>query len=379
MADLYNRSIMMPYAALGIMPVPVETVAINFFVNRTPVYSRFPHVAVGSLSFKIRNDNYRPNSTTINEGTTYSSSDVTLTVTDASIFLPGDVIEIESEQLLITAISGEDLTVTRAYAGTTAATHADATTVYLVGNTRTGGEVDQDALSRVPVTTTQDLQTIQHPVQVAGSLESASNYSLPMGVASLMGYERMKAMQEVADDYERSAYYGRGVTIASATTKPYMKGLRTLITTHNTTSPTNASAYKPSDLIRDTIQPCFTSGGNPDMLLVSADFMTGLEIWGMAVQRLKAGENIFGTPIDVFEAPFLTGIAIVPAPHLRTGTAICLTTQEVRNRTKRPMFDKPRGSRGDAVESDVIMEAAIELDNEYHHAFVSGITGFAAS
>ena len=77
-------------------------------------------------------------STTINEGGTYSDSDTTLTVTSSN---PGhqiaadDFILIEEEILKVTNVSTNDLTVTRAQSGTTAATHADGTTVFLiVGN-----------------------------------------------------------------------------------------------------------------------------------------------------------------------------------------------------------------------------------------------------
>jgi hypothetical protein len=104
-----------------------------------------------------------------------------------------------------------------------------------------------------------------------------------------------------------------------------------------------------------------------------------MAVWGHAAQRLQAGANVFGTPIDLFEAPFLSGISIIPAPLLRAGTVICLSGPEVRLRMKRDMIDKPRGSRGDAFEGDVIMEGAIEIANEAHHALVSGITGFAAA
>ena len=54
--------------------------------------------------------------------------------------------------------------------------------------------------------------------------------------------------------------------------------------------------------------------------------MTGLATWGQAVQRIDAGVNVFGTPIDVFEAPFLGGVSIIEAPLLKPFTAICLTS-----------------------------------------------------
>ena len=63
----------------------------------------------------------------INEGAQYSATDTTLTVTDGSKFKVGQTIVIESEQLYVTAISTNDLTVTRGVNGTTAATHTDST------------------------------------------------------------------------------------------------------------------------------------------------------------------------------------------------------------------------------------------------------------
>ena len=65
----------------------------------------------------------------INEGAQFSATDTTLTVTDGSKFAVGQTILIESEQLYMTAISANDLTVTRGVNGSTAATHADSTDI----------------------------------------------------------------------------------------------------------------------------------------------------------------------------------------------------------------------------------------------------------
>ena len=71
-------------------------------------------------------------STTINEGGTFSDSDTTLTVTSGTGIANNDFILIDEEILKVTNVSTNDLTVTRAQNGTTAATHADGTTVFLI-------------------------------------------------------------------------------------------------------------------------------------------------------------------------------------------------------------------------------------------------------
>lgn len=73
--------------------------------------------------------------TTINEGATFSNSDTTLTVTSGTGIAANDFILIENEILKVTAVSTNDLTVTRGQSGTSAASHADGTIVTLiVGN-----------------------------------------------------------------------------------------------------------------------------------------------------------------------------------------------------------------------------------------------------
>lgn len=363
----------------GLIPSDVFGVAINWFVNRTPLVARFPKLPVGSPQFLVTNDNYRPRSNAMNNGGALSDSATSVVVGDASIFDIGDVIQIEQEYCLVTATtpSTNTLAITRGYAGTTAANHNDLLPVYLVSNTRTGSEVNLTSVSRIPQAVTQYCQTVQHAYQVGGALQSDTNYL--GGSVTPLDRDRMLAIQHVMDDFESACYYGKGVPISSATSRPLMKGIQTLLQTNNTATPINSAAYKPSDLVRDTLQACFNGGGNPTLLIVSTDFLSGFAVWGHAAMRLNAGTNVFGTPIDLFEAPFLSGVSIIPAPLLRPGTAICLSDPEVRVRMKRPMIDKPRGSRGDAFEGDIIMEGAIEIDNEAHHAFVTGITAFAAA
>jgi len=363
----------------GLIPTDVFGVAINWYVNRNPLISRLPKLPVGSPQFTVVGDGYRARFAAT--GASIADGSVTaITPDDATQYEVGDVIKIENELLLVTArtANGTTITVTRGYDGTTAAAHTTVgTVIHLITNTRTGAEVDQDGIARIADTYTQYLQTIQHPYQVGGALQANDNYTQAVGQTPLDRF-RMLAMQHTMDDAESAVYYGTGVGLTGATSRPQMLGVQSIIPTANvTTSPTNASAYKPSDLLRDTVAKSWANGGNPNLLVVSTDFMTGLAVWGQAAMRIDAGSNVFGTPIDLFAVPFLSGVQIVPSPLLKAGTAICLSANEARIRVKRPMFDKPRGSRGDAFEGDIIMESAIELDNPGHHAMVSGVTGFA--
>jgi len=382
MPNLYDHATpLTPYGAInaGVAPPDVFGVAINWFTNRTPLTSRLRKRPVGSQSFLFTNSAFRPRGAKLDNGGNLTNVATSFVVDDASIFDVDDVLKLEDEYLLVQQVdpATNTLTVKRGHAGTSAVAHNDALPFHLITNTRTGAAVDIGAASRKPSAFTQWCQTVQHAYSVGGSLQTTQNYV--SGEGTPLDRDRMIAAQHCMDDFESAIYYGKKVAISAADSRPQMEGFDNLLITNRTKSPTNASSYKSTDLIRDTIQRCFDGGGNPTHLLVSTDFLSGFAVWGHAAMRVNAGETVFGTPIDLFEAPFLSGVLVIPAPLLRPGTAICISEPECKVRIKRPLVDKPRGSRGDAVEGDFIMEGAIEIDNEAHHAMVSGITAFAAS
>ena len=67
--------------------------------------------------------------TTINEGAQYAVGDTTLTVTDGTVAVSGQYIQVDNEVMLVTSAAGNDLTVTRAQFGTVEAAHNDGATV----------------------------------------------------------------------------------------------------------------------------------------------------------------------------------------------------------------------------------------------------------
>jgi len=357
----------------------IHAVTMNWFVNRCPLVTRLPRVPVASTTFTIVNRSARPRTARL--ALALAAGDTTARFHDVSYLMVGDVLESPSgERIEVLAdpnMGAETVSIRRAAEGTTAAAAALNDTFRLVGNSRTGGEVNQSSIGMKPVVVSQFCQTWQHPVQIAGSLQASSGFVTPVSGNTPLDHARMDALQNLMDDMESTSYYGRGED-PSVVARPKQKGLRTLMSTNLVTSPVNAVAYKATDLIRDTLERCRTNGGNPDVLLLSSNFMTGLAVWGHAVQRIEAGSSVFGVPINVFEAPFLGGITLIEAPLLRPFTAVALTSSEIRMRVKRNEFWNPRGSRGDAVEGDWIAEGAVELENESHHAWLEGVTGFSA-
>lgn len=377
------------------------TVAIrNWFANRNPLVTRLPYVPVERIDFQMYTHKYRARSTQLGAAIS-SATQTSLTVADATFLMNHDVLEIvdsatgnvERVQISGDPTSSTTVNVTRGLWSqisgiqgvTPLSSAASGSTVNLIGNSRNGAEVNQTGLVTIGVPRTQYCQTFQFPVQIGGSAQTARAQVLPGGIQTPFDFNMTVQLQNMVDDIENCLYYGIAQAPNDGTgVTAKMNGLRSIIQSNNISSltggsPVNAAAYGSTDLIRDTLQAARAGGGEPDLLVVSTNFMSGFATWGQAIQRVPAGETAFGTPINVLEAPFLHGVTIVEAPLLRPFTAIALTSSEVYIRNKRNPFWQLRGSRGDMVEGDWIAEMAIEVVNESHHAWVEGITAFSAN
>ena len=110
-------------------------------------------------------------SSTIAEGGTYSDSDVTLTVTSAAALGAGtnSYIRIDDEILQVSSIAGNDLTVVRAQLGTTAASHADGSTVSLQTVTTNKTEINEQTATGVTAPLIKNLDTYEANVETASN------------------------------------------------------------------------------------------------------------------------------------------------------------------------------------------------------------------
>ncbi len=368
----------------------ISSFAINYFPNRTPLLTRLARKPVTSPTFTIVSRKLRPRTYTL--GGAIITSDTTITLGDASGLMVGDVLQLfstagtTSEYIVVTAdpVGGvtNTATITRAHGSTSAVanTNVTNTTLYLIGNSRTGAEYNQTATTWVPTALTQQCQNFQHVVQVGGSLASTGAFVGNADGSNAFSQIQMATLQALMDDIETSSMYGKGEALSTtAGTRPAQKGLRVQCATNLVTAPQNSAAYKPTDFIRDGVQACVAQGGSPNFAIVSYDFMSGLAVWGAPAVRINAGSTALGVAIDTYYTPLCPQLALIYSPMLRAGTFFVGNSNEIRIRNKRNEFWNPHGVRGNLLEGDFIAEMAIEAENEQHHAWVEGITAFSAT
>lgn len=369
---------------------PIHTFMRTLGINDCPLISRLPRVQIGADKFTMGARSVRSRSRTLGAALA-DNTNTTVNLTDVSDLMIGDVIELNSgERVEITAdptitnatTGAGTVTVRRGIASTTAAAQNNATSATLIGNSRTGSEIDQTAFRPIQSYTTQYVQTFQFPIQTGGKVNAMSAISLPPGATNPHDADRILKMQEFMRDVEYAMLNGKGEFNATGG-RSKMVGLRNLVA-NTVTSPTNSSAYKPSDFVRDIVTAITNAGGFPTTLVCASNWVEGFATWGHAVEAFTDGTDVLGLPIRRFVVPFLGyDLELVPHPQLANYTAYCLSMTDragkptVRTRYIRQEEYHPRGNRGDAVEADIIGDFSIEVDNLNHHVFLSGVTAFS--
>lgn len=370
----------------------LSAVAREVFVNEQPLFSRLPHVRATSETYTITRYDVRQQTFALGTGDLTNSA-TSLPIADASPFMVGDILELDNgtnvERVEVTAAptlttTPNTLTIRRGREGTsgTAFLTATPTVIRLIGNSRTGAEIDQQAYRPVVATLEQYVQTFQYPVQIGGKAERISNVALPPGVNSVMGRDRALKLVDAIREIERTFYYGEGEKPAAVGDRAKSKGLKKLITSYSSGAhvKTNAGAsYTRASFIADTIAKIYDAGGNPDVILCSTNFLTGLDTWVPTKTAIMgSATTTMGFPINTFVLPLTAmPLTFVPAPGLRPGTAIVLSSNDIDVRYLQEMTWTPRERRGDAIEGDWIGDYAINLGHPSWHAWVSGITSFA--
>lgn len=377
-----------PQQAYGVTPVPTFGIGINWFAPRVPLVARLAKTGYGGPSFKLIGHNFRPRNLTLGAAiadgvaTSATVSDVTgLMKGDILKLVSGEYVEITADPTVTNTSTGAgSITIRRGVSGTTGALQAINSAVYVIGNSRTGAEAAKAAMSGQNVTLTQHMQTVQHGFSVGGGVQSNTYFPLAPGAATPLAQYEMDALQNTLDDFEVSAYLGiaEAPDASGSAGRAKMAGLRPTLTTNRTTNPADAAAYKASSLQRDLLTKPRKNGGQPDVLVVSSNWMDAFTIWSFQLQMIQQGQTSLGVNITSYRCSFLGDIEIWEASLLPDFTAFSLTSREVGWRVKRPVVREYYGKSGDSTDGHMIGEMAIDIQNEAHHAWLEGVTAFSA-
>ena len=247
-------------------------------------------------------DEYRTNVLTLGVSISAGATSMTVPSADQTKYRVDEFIRMDSEDCLVTAVSGTTVTITRAQHGTSAAAHTSADAVILMGRTVLPTSAWPTAGATVR---SEEYNVVEHfhtPIAVSDLKQMSAQ---PGGAE--MPYQRAKQWVEHINDIEYAALYQSRADL-TATIRGALGGIIPWISTNITTasatdSTTAALTYAIFEgWLADIWQ---ASGSTPDLLVINGTAAKTLAGFGYAkFETNKVGPQGLGLEITTWMGPF---------------------------------------------------------------------------
>ena len=355
-----------------IMTQPMDLVAVNALgLNNENKFGFANGPAGPNQPYEWLEDAHADRTDLTNTRALTSDTTATSMIVDTGAnFQIGDVILVDLEYMLVTAISSNTLTVTRDHGGTQA-THEDNVVVTITSRARIEGTASSDSSWSEANSATNATQIFHKEVDISRSAANLQRY----GVSNLVEREIDKAMVELPKLLNLTFYHGQRKA-GSTTTPSAMGGFETFATT-NTNGLSSTPALTQKNL-EDELQDCFDAGGAPDLILCNswakrkiADFYSGFV-------RTERSETMGGITIESIISPVLQGpLSIAVDRDCPTDSLYIVDRRFVGFVTIDPFMWDPLGKVGDtAAFGQVVGEYSLVVANE---TWQSSVTGFSVA
>lgn len=224
----------------------------------------------------------------------YNTTDTTIAVDAGEMFTARDILYVRTtgEQLLVTAISSDNLTVTRGFAGTTAAAIPSGERLILQSNAFAEGTTSPDAIAWLPTTPYNYTQIFKKSVQNTRTGLQTDEYGDSNKIVEL----RRDAFEEFIQERARQYYFGeRSVDVSGTTPVRTTGGLNSFITSNVVDMDGSFTFAKWMDFV----DAFFRYGAMEKILFCSSKIMTAiqLEVLGNTEMKVSPKSKEYGINI----------------------------------------------------------------------------------
>lgn len=297
---------------------------------------------------------------------TTATTVVTITVDDGDVFQPGHILLVGTEKMWVSAVSGDVITVTRGFAGSTSATQASNAAYTIIGMARLEGD-DSDPIGYTDITSNSNYTQIFHKeIKVTGSEMAIDNY----GFTDPYQYQAAKAIPEMMRLIERTLQYGYR-DAGSTTTPRTMGGYQTFITSNLA----DGSSITPTK-IEDALELAYNAGGGGEFAAVvnPATYQTIKAKYDTsAYVRYAPEQTRVGMLVDKIVTPF--GNVSFTVDRWQLSTLIpMLRLDNIGMLTLRPWQVEDLAKTGDARKTELVGEFTLCVRQDKSHALLTAVS-----
>lgn len=313
----------------------------------------------------------------INKAAGYLAADTTLTVDNGDYFASGFIVKVPrtGEVLLVTAVSSNDLTVTRGYGSTSAAALVDNDPLVIIGNANEEGSgtlVLKSTLESAKFNYTQIFKT---PFGVTGTENNTKMYG-----GKDLAYQRKKKAIEHKIDIARAFTFGEKKLDTSGTNpRRATGGLLSFLTANNYDA---GGALTQSEFDNNVSEVVFKKGSKKKIMLASARMLSVINGWALGKLQVNQDAAKYGLDIREYQTPFGTYM-LMNYQHILEGAVyggygIVIDPENVKYRYLQgrdtTLRTNIQDNDEDQVKEEYLTECGLEVRLPDTHAVITGVT-----
>ena len=258
----YQKRVITDYVA---MLDPSDAPFVEAIGGLDGASSKFKFTATG-IKYEWLEDTLSPLSVTAADSasgwtSTTAATTVTLAAGDVNALEPGHILKADSEYLWVSSISGDVITVTRGFGGTTKATHSSAVSIEVIGQARLEG-AESVPMGFTDLTSQWNYSQIFHKeIKLTGSAPLVEVY----GINDPYEYQAAKSLPEMMRLIEKTLQYGKRAadnTGALTTAPRTMGGVDVFLNSTDSNIYTTGTAAFTTTTIENTLKMAYDDGSS---------------------------------------------------------------------------------------------------------------------
>lgn len=266
-----------------------------------------------------------------------------------------------SEYMVVSAISGNTITVQRAFGGTSANSFTAGDTIDVIADAALEGDDVTTDTSGVRSRKNNFVQLFKKDVIVSGTQEAVT---LLGGVNDEFTYQQQQRVREALRDLEKAVILGilSGNTIGSASARRTLKGLRSFIGTNAQ----SVGATLTESWLGNTIKKAWDQGGTDvDLIVAGVNYKRTIDGFNSSRKLISNDDSRYSQLVSEYESTFGV-MRVVLSRWMPPAEALIIASQRVKvlPLQGRSFQFKEVASQGDSRKGMVLGEYTVEVRNE---------------
>lgn len=305
---------------------------------------------------------------TLGASTTTDTTVVTVASGHRLRFSTGDAIKVQAEQVRVTGYgsTADTLLVSRAYNGTTGATHATGIRIVNLGANLPEGS-DPEAARSIDRVNRYNVTQIFGPtaITVSGTENAVKKYGL-----TGTEFDKQAANRGVEEKIklEHALIYGGRYEDGSGKIRQ-MGGMHYYITSNVDSSTTAIGATALLDMLQDI----WDAGGDPDRALLGGAQKRKVSAIDEGDIRLGRADVGRGQTVDYFDSDF-SRVSMILHRRMESTDMTIFSRDQATRRILRPWQFKMLGDTGDSQKGIMVHESTLQFERQRHAGRFSALT-----